>query len=70
MLEDAIHPLYVSSGHLLFVRPGGVMIAPFSAETLSLTGPASPVPFDVMVDDGQLVVVQDWFADVERLTTR
>jgi serine/threonine-protein kinase len=50
VLEDASHPLYLSSGHLLFVRQGGVMVAPFSADTLELTGPAAPVPFDVLTD--------------------
>ncbi|TDI28005.1 MAG: serine/threonine protein kinase, partial [Acidobacteria bacterium] len=50
VLKDASHPLYLSSGHLLFVRQGGVMIAPFSVETLRVTGPAAPVPFDVLVD--------------------
>ncbi len=50
VLEDASHPLYLSSGHLLFVRQGGVMVAPFSASTLEITGPAAPVPFDVLMD--------------------
>ena len=26
------------------------MVAPFSADTLELTGPAAPVPFDVLMD--------------------
>jgi Tol biopolymer transport system component len=50
ILENASHPRLLASGHLLFVRDGGLMMAPFDAGALRVTGPAVPVPLDVMVD--------------------
>jgi serine/threonine-protein kinase len=51
ILENASHPRYLSSGHLLFTREGNLMVAPFDAERLRLTGPAASVPLNVMVDN-------------------
>jgi Tol biopolymer transport system component/tRNA A-37 threonylcarbamoyl transferase component Bud32 len=44
LLLDARSPLYVSTGHLLYVLSNGsVMAAPFDAATATITGPARPV---------------------------
>jgi serine/threonine-protein kinase len=50
ILENASHPRCLASGHLLFVRDGGLMLAPFDAGALRVTGPAVPVPLNVMMD--------------------
>ena len=38
LLEDAAHPMYASSGHLLFIRSRVLWAAPFDATTLEVTG--------------------------------
>lgn len=48
IVEEAIHPRYLSSGHLAFVRNGTLMAAPFDVDTLRLTGPATPVVRRIM----------------------
>jgi hypothetical protein len=40
LVEGAIFPRYVSSGHLLFARDGAIFAAPFDPEKLRLLGPA------------------------------
>jgi Tol biopolymer transport system component len=35
---------YIGSGHLIFGLEGRVMVAPFDARRLELTGPATPIP--------------------------
>ncbi len=42
LLENAGHPRYARTGHLLFGRQGAIYAAPFDQETLALKG--SPVP--------------------------
>jgi serine/threonine-protein kinase len=45
LVEGAGRALYVPTGHLVYVRgeDGAVFAAPFDLETLSITGPASPL---------------------------
>jgi len=43
LIEDAADARYLSPGHLVFVRRGVVMAAPFDPERLALTGPVVPV---------------------------
>ncbi|MEQ1760599.1 MAG: protein kinase [Vicinamibacterales bacterium] len=43
VLENARVPVVLSSGHLLFQRDETVLIAPFDATRLSVTGPAVPL---------------------------
>jgi len=43
LVEDAADARYFSTGHLVFVRRGVVMAAPFDPERLALTGPVVPV---------------------------
>ena len=50
VLDDASHPRYLASGHLLFMRDGGLMLAPFDKDRLEITGPAVSVPLEVGVD--------------------
>ena len=50
VLENASHPHALASGHLLFVRDGGLMVSPFDLGALGVTGPAVPVPIEAMVD--------------------
>jgi Tol biopolymer transport system component/predicted Ser/Thr protein kinase len=51
VLENARTPLVLSSGHLLFQRDEGVLIAPFDVDRLAVTGPAIPIRNDVRRDD-------------------
>jgi Tol biopolymer transport system component len=51
VLENASQPLYLSSGYLLFQRDGGLFVAPFDAQGSKVTGPATPVALEPMVDD-------------------
>ena len=50
ILENASRPRYLASGHLLFMRDGGLMVAPFDKGRLEITGPVVPVPLEVAVD--------------------
>ena len=43
VLENAIGARYLASGHLLFRRDDVIMVAPFDASRLAVTGPAVPV---------------------------
>ena len=49
LFADASHPHYLSSGHLLFAREGGLWVAPFDIESLSVGVPVS-VPLRVIFD--------------------
>ena len=42
---DASQPTYLDSGHLVFVRNGGMFVAPFSLTQLAIDGPIMNVPF-------------------------
>jgi serine/threonine-protein kinase len=50
LLANASRARYLASGHLLFMRDGGLMIAPFDASAVEVTGPVASVPVDVVVD--------------------
>lgn len=52
ILEDASYPVYVDSGHLLFVRDGLVMVVAFDLDALDVAG--DPVPLPWMVDTDPL----------------
>jgi len=62
VVENAAAPRYLASGHLLFRSGGGetVLIAPFDARRLALTGPAVPIIDNVRRDgaDGSGFVPQ------------
>jgi serine/threonine protein kinase/Tol biopolymer transport system component len=49
LVENAVFGRYVASGHLLFVREGVVLAAPFDPHRLELTGPPVPVLDDAYV---------------------
>jgi hypothetical protein len=49
LVENAVFGRYVESGHLLFVREGVVLAAPFDPRRLELTGPPVPVLEDAFV---------------------
>ena len=66
ILENASRARHLASGHLLFMRDGGLMVAPFDKDRLEITGPAVSVPLDMAVDhpnpatpNPQLAVSQD-----------
>jgi DNA-binding winged helix-turn-helix (wHTH) protein/dipeptidyl aminopeptidase/acylaminoacyl peptidase len=48
IVEAAVHPRYLPSGHLAFVRDGVLMVAPFDADTLRLTGAPVAAVNDIM----------------------
>ena len=50
LLDNASHARYLASGHLLFMRDGGLMIAPFDKDRVEVTGPAISVPLEVGID--------------------
>lgn len=50
VLESAYNPHYLPSGHLVFQRDKGILIAPFEAKTLKLTGPAVPLIDEIRRD--------------------
>jgi len=50
VVENADTPLVLSSGHLLFRRDEAILIAPFDAGRLTVTGPAVPLIDDVWRD--------------------
>ena len=49
---------YVSSGHLIFAREGGLLAAPFDLERLEVTGPSAAVLEDVRMDPFGFVSAQ------------
>jgi serine/threonine-protein kinase len=48
IVEGAVHPRYLPSGHLAFIRDGVLMVAPFDADARRLTGAPSPAVNDIM----------------------
>lgn len=50
VLKNASYPRYLTSGHLLFVREGGLMVAPFDRSRLQVTGSPKPLPISTIVD--------------------
>ncbi len=49
LVENAVFGRYVATGHLLFVREGVILAAPFDPQQLKLTGPPVPVVEDAFV---------------------
>ncbi len=49
LVENAVFGRYVATGHLLFVREGVILAAPFDPQKLELTGPPVPVVEDAFV---------------------
>ncbi len=49
LVPNAVYGRYAASGHLLFVREGAVLAAPFDPQKLELTGPPVPVLEDAFV---------------------
>ncbi len=43
VVENARGPVYLTSGHLMFLRDDVLLVAPFDADRLALTGPAVPI---------------------------
>jgi Tol biopolymer transport system component len=50
LLRNASHARYLASGHLLFMRDGGLMLARFDKDRLEVGATAVSVPLDVEVD--------------------
>jgi serine/threonine-protein kinase len=51
VLENAFAPRYLPSGHLLFQRDDAILVAPFDASRLVITGPPMPIA-DAIRRDG------------------
>jgi len=49
LVENAVFGRFVATGHLLFVREGVILAAPFDPQELELTGPPVPVVDDAFV---------------------
>jgi serine/threonine-protein kinase len=47
LVEGAVFPRYVNSGHLLYVRDGAIFAVPFDPSRLRVLGPAVPVVEDL-----------------------
>jgi len=50
IIEDALEPRYLASGHLLFRRQAAVMAAPFDIRRLEFTGSALPLDLPVWIN--------------------
>jgi serine/threonine-protein kinase len=50
IVQGGYAPRYLSSGHLVYARGGAMMMAPFDATKLSITGPAIKVLEGVRID--------------------
>ena len=48
VVHSGSNPRYLASGHLLYVRNGAIMIAPFDVDRLAVTGTATPFLEGVM----------------------
>jgi len=63
LIKQGTDPHYVSSGHLVFMRAGVLMAAPFDAERLEVRGAAVPVVENVLenprIGAGQYAVSKD-----------
>jgi len=43
LLDGGIHPLYASTGHLVYIRGASLIAVPFDPRRLEITGPSAPV---------------------------
>jgi serine/threonine-protein kinase len=63
VIDDGYAPRYVASGHLVFVRQGLLLAAPFDLERLEVTGNAVPVVDNVSTDSVWAIALYDVAAD-------
>jgi serine/threonine-protein kinase len=63
VIDDGFAPRYVASGHLVFVRQGLLLAAPFDLERLQVTGPAVQVAEKVSTDSVWAIALYDVAAD-------
>jgi serine/threonine-protein kinase len=63
VIDDGFAPRYVTSGHLVFVRQGLLLAAPFDLERLEVTGPATQVAEGVETDSVWAIALYDVAAD-------
>ena len=61
LIENGGDGRYAPSGHLVFVRAGALLAAPFDLERLAVSGPAAVILEDVRME-GQLAVAQAVFS--------
>ncbi|MGE5053335.1 MAG: protein kinase domain-containing protein [Acidobacteriota bacterium] len=63
LVKQGTDPHYVSSGHLLFIRAGVLLAAPFDAKNLEIKGPAVPVVENILenprIGAGQYAISKD-----------
>ena len=52
LVRGGSHAYYAPTGHLIYVRAGALMAAPFDLERLAVTGPTVPVLQGVQSDEG------------------
>jgi serine/threonine-protein kinase len=62
LVDNASHPRYLASGHLLFVRDGGLMVAPFDKGQVDIKGAPVSIPLEVSVDHPNMVAPQPQLA--------
>ena len=60
--EDAAQPHYLESGHLVFFRPGGLFVAPFSLSRLAIDGPVKNVPVGDLIEGWESGLNLGYFA--------
>jgi serine/threonine-protein kinase len=63
VVDDGFAPRYVTSGHLVFVRQGLLLAAPFDLEGLEVAGPAVQVVENVSTDSVWAIALYDVAAD-------
>jgi WD40 repeat protein len=63
VIDDGYAPRYVASGHLVFMRQGKLLAAPFDLDRLEVTGPAVQVGADVVTDSVWGTALYDVAAD-------
>ncbi len=63
VIEDGYAPRYVASGHLVFVRQGSLLAAPFDLDRLEVTGPEVQVVEEVSTDSVWAITLYDVAAD-------
>ena len=52
VIEGGFYPRWLSSGHLLYARGGGLFVAPFDADALEITGDPREIVSGVMQSGG------------------
>jgi serine/threonine-protein kinase len=52
LIRGGTTPKYVPTGHIIYVRSGTLMAVPFDLETLTITGPSSPLAEEVYITPG------------------